>query len=76
MLALLSPSQADLTLYALMALVNLSYSNASVQTVICICGGLPLILQQLSSSAYEVSQGRRMNTNPALIQANEPHSSS
>ena len=40
-------------LYAMMALVNLSYCNERVQELVRACGGIPLIQQQLSSPLYE-----------------------
>jgi len=43
----------ELTLYAMMALVNLSYCNQSVQELVRACGGVPLLQQQLASPLYE-----------------------
>ena len=40
---------SELTLYSMMALVNLSYNNERVQELVRACGGVPLIQQQLSS---------------------------
>ena len=44
---------SELTLYSMMALVNLSYCNERVQELVRACGGVPLIQQQLSSPLYE-----------------------
>lgn len=46
----------ELTLYALMALVNLSYRNQQVQELVRKCGGMPTLLQQLLSPAYDVKK--------------------
>ena len=43
----------ELTLYSMMALVNLTYCNERVQESVRACGGVPLIQQQLSSPLYE-----------------------
>jgi hypothetical protein len=43
----------ELALYAMMALVNLSYCNATVQELVRACGGVPLLHQQLASPLYE-----------------------
>ena len=43
----------ELTLYSMMALVNLTYCNERVQEAVRACGGVPLIQQQLSSPLYE-----------------------
>ena len=48
-----SRPSAELMLYAMMALVNLSYCNERVQELVRACGGIPLIQQQLSSPLYE-----------------------
>lgn len=43
-----------LVLYALMALVNLTYGNAGVQRAVRELGGVPAVQQQLTSPTYEV----------------------
>lgn len=43
-----------LVLYALMALVNLTYNNPEVQHLVRELSGIPLVQQQLSSAAYDV----------------------
>lgn len=48
-----SSHASELTLYSMMALVNLSYCNERVQELVRACGGVPLIQQQLSSPLYE-----------------------
>ena len=48
--------RGELTLTALMALVNLSYCNTRVQELIRTTGGFPLLLAQLSSPIYEVQR--------------------
>lgn len=47
-------SSEGLVLYALMALVNLTYGNAEVQRAVRELGGVPVVQQQLTSPMYEV----------------------
>ena len=60
-----------LVLYALMALVNLTYGNAEVQRTVRELGGLPAVEHQLMSAAYEVRRsasfclGNLVKDNPA-----------
>ena len=44
---------SELALYAMMALVNLSYCNPAVQELVRSCGGVPLLQQQTGSPLYE-----------------------
>ena len=47
-------AHSELALYAMMALVNLTYCCAELQQRVRECGGLPLLLQQLSSPLHAV----------------------
>ena len=47
-------AHSELALYAMMALVNLTYCCAELQHRVRECGGLPLLLQQLSSPLHAV----------------------
>ena len=46
-------SGSELTLCAMLALVNLSHQQPAVQALVRVCGGLPLLQAQLASPVYE-----------------------